>query len=296
MSILFDKYLKNHYHTRTMPSTLSQKNVTDTKLIGLINDHLSTLPKIGDIVKGTIISASKSEILIDIPGFTTGIVRGKEIKNLQGEQQNLKPGDPVDAMVLDIENENGQMELSLKSAITETSWLYVKEKEENQELLDLRINGVNKGGLLLSIKSIPAFLPVSQLTQEHYPRVEGGDKKKILQKLKEFVGKTLRVKIISYSPEEQKIIVSEKRAWEEAQKQKLAQYKIGDTVSTTVKSITNFGCFVTFDDNLEGLIPIETIPIPEGQTISDVVRQNQEISAKIIDLRGTKVFLSLKNE
>ncbi|KKT46964.1 MAG: RNA binding S1 domain protein [Parcubacteria group bacterium GW2011_GWC2_44_17] len=279
-----------------MPSTLSQKNVTDTKLIGLINDHLSTLPKIGDIVKGTIISASKSEILIDIPGFTTGIVRGKEIKNLQGEQQNLKPGDPVDAMVLDIENENGQMELSLKSAITETSWLYVKEKEENQELLDLRINGVNKGGLLLSIKSIPAFLPVSQLTQEHYPRVEGGDKKKILQKLKEFVGKTLRVKIISYSPEEQKIIVSEKRAWEEAQKQKLAQYKIGDTVSTTVKSITNFGCFVTFDDNLEGLIPIETIPIPEGQTISDVVRQNQEISAKIIDLRGTKVFLSLKNE
>ena len=260
-----------------MPSTLSQKNVTDTKLIGLINDHLSTLPKIGDIVKGTIISASKSEILIDIPGFTTGIVRGKEIKNLQGEQQNLKPGDPVDAMVLDIENENGQMELSLKSAITETSWLYVKEKEENQELLDLRINGVNKGGLLLSIKSIPAFLPVSQLTQEHYPRVEGGDKKKILQK-------------------EQKIIVSEKRAWEEAQKQKLAQYKIGDTVSTTVKSITNFGCFVTFDDNLEGLIPIETIPIPEGQTISDVVRQNQEISAKIIDLRGTKVFLSLKNE
>ena len=279
-----------------MPSTLSQKNVTDTKLIGLINDHLSTLPKIGDIVKGTIISASKSEILIDIPGFTTGILRGKEIKNLQGEQQNLKPGDPVDAMVLDIENENGQMELSLKSAITETSWLYVKEKEENQELLDLRINGVNKGGLLLSIKSIPAFLPVSQLTQEHYPRVEGGDKKKILQKLKEFVGKTLRVKIISYSPEEQKIIVSEKRAWEEAQKQKLAQYKIGDTVSTTVKSITNFGCFVTFDDNLEGLIPIETIPIPEGQTISDVVRQNQEISAKIIDLRGTKVFLSLKNE
>ena len=279
-----------------MPSTLSQKNVTDTKLIGLINDHLSTLPKIGDIVKGTIISASKSEILIDIPGFTTGIVRGKEIKNLQGEQQNLKPGDPVDAMVLDIENENGQMELSLKSAITETSWLYVKEKEENQELLDLGINGVNKGGLLLSIKSIPAFLPVSQLTQEHYPRVEGGDKKKILQKLKEFVGKTLRVKIISYSPEEQKIIVSEKRAWEEAQKQKLAQYKIGDTVSTTVKSITNFGCFVTFDDNLEGLIPIETIPIPEGQTISDVVRQNQEISAKIIDLRGTKVFLSLKNE
>ncbi len=279
-----------------MPSSLSQKNVTDAKLIGLINDHLSTLPKIGDIVKGTIISASKSEILIDIPGFTTGIVRGKEIKNLQGEQQNLKPGDPVDAMVLDIENENGQMELSLKSAITETSWLYVKEKEENQELIDLRINGVNKGGLLLSIKSIPAFLPVSQLTPEHYPRVDGGDKKKILQKLKEFVGKTLRVKIISYSPEEQKIIVSEKRAWEETQKQKLSQYKIGDTISAKVKSITNFGCFITFDDNLDGLIPIETISIPEGQTISDVVRQNQEISAKIIDLIGTKVFLSLKNE
>lgn len=279
-----------------MATAPMQKSSADTKLIGLINDHLSTLPKIGDIVKGTVISATKSEILIDIPGFTTGVVRGRELKNLPGEHQGLKPSDPVQAMVVDLENENGCMELSLKSAITEVSWSFVKEKVENQEVLDLRINGVNKGGLLTSIKSIPAFLPVSQLTQEHYPRVEGGDKRKILKKLKGFVGKTLQVKIISYSPEEQKIIVSEKRAWEEIQRQKLSQYKIGDTILANVKSITNFGCFVTFDTDLEGLIPIGAAPIPEGQTISDVLRQDQEVQAKITDMRGTKVFLSLLSQ
>lgn len=279
-----------------METILSQKSLADTKFIGLINDHLSTLPKTGDVVKGTVIYATKSEILIDIPGFTTGIVRGRELRNLPVEQHLLKVGDPVDAMVIDLENENGQMELSLKSAITETSWSYIKEKEENQEVLELRVSGANKGGLLTSIKSIPAFLPVSQLTSEHYPRVEGGDKKKILKKLKGFVGKILPVKIIAYSPEEQKIIVSEKRAWEETQKQKLAQYNIGDTVSVKVKSVTGFGCFITFDENLEGLISTSEVPLSEGQTISDVVHQDQEIEAKIIDIRGTKVFLSLKNE
>ncbi|MBI4360031.1 MAG: 30S ribosomal protein S1 [Candidatus Jacksonbacteria bacterium] len=276
-----------------MATELLQKSPTDAKLIGLINDHFSTLPKTGDVVKGIVIYATKSEILIDIPGFTTGVVRGRELRNLPTEHHGLKSGAPVDAMVIDLENENGQMELSLKSAITESSWSFIKEKEENQEVLELRVSGANKGGLLTSIKSIPAFLPVSQLTPEHYPRVEGGDKKKILKKLKGLVGKILPVKIIAYSPEEQKIIVSEKRAWEETQKQKLGEYKIDDTITGKVQSVTNFGCFIRFAESLEGLIPISEISIPEGKTISEVVHHDQEIEAKIIDIRGTKVFLSL---
>jgi small subunit ribosomal protein S1 len=140
-------------------------------------------------------------------------------------------------------------------------------------------------------------LPVSQLIPEHYPRVEGGDKKKILKKLKEFIGTPLSVKIISSDMEEEKIIISEKRAWEETQKQKLKEFKIGDQVDATVKSITNFGIFIAFDKDLEGLIHISEIAIPkgkEGRPISEFISINDTIKATIIDIKGTKVFLSLK--
>src|SRR3989338_3223358 len=131
---------------------------------------------------------------------------------------------------MDIENEKGQLELSLKAAFVEHAWNFIKNTEQNQEIIDIRVNGANKGGLLSIICNMPAFLPVSQLIPEHYPRVEGGDKKKILKKLRSFIGKTMAVKIISFDAQEQKIIISERRAWEETQKKKLGNYKADDTV------------------------------------------------------------------
>jgi small subunit ribosomal protein S1 len=134
-----------------------ENSVKDTNLNQMINDHLSNLPKKGDIVKGGVLHAHKKEILIDIDGFTTGVIRGPEIKNLPHEYLSIKPGTEVEAMVIDIENEKGQMELSLKAAAEETAWQFIKDKEKNQEVLEVRISGANKGGLLANISSMPAF-------------------------------------------------------------------------------------------------------------------------------------------
>jgi small subunit ribosomal protein S1 len=216
-------------------------------------------------------------------------------------------------MVIDLDNEKGQMELSLHSALTEGAWLYIKEKEKSQEILDLRIIGANKGGILASIRGIPAFLPVSQLAPEHYPKVEGGDKKKILKKLKSFVGKSLSVKIINHNPEEEKIIISEKRAWEVLQRQKLQQYHVGDVIPVSVNALTPFGAFVGFGDHLDGLIHISEFPEVNPQAkdalhepskdaqITDpapstALKVGDSIDSKIIDIRGTRVFFSLKQK
>lgn len=279
-----------------MITTTTTKTVTDTKLNKLINDHLSNLPKIGDVVKGKVIEAGKKSILIDIESFSTGIVRGREIKNLPPEFQDLQPGQNIEALVLDTENENGQMELSLKAAVIESAWQFIKDADQTQEIIDVKLIGANKGGLIAMIRNIPAFLPVSQLTQEHYPRVEGGDKKKILKKLRSYIGKTMSVKILSFSPEEEKIIISEKRAWEEAQKKILSSYNIGDTVKAVIKAITNFGAFVSFGNTLEGLVHISEIPQKDGEqkNIRELVNIGDEVDVKILDMRGNKVFLTMK--
>ena len=280
-----------------MTKTLTQ-TITDNKLNKLINDHMNSLPKIDELVKGRVLFVDKYEILVDIDTFTTGVVRGREIKDLPEEYQKLKPGDEIQAMVLDLENEKGQMELSLKGALIEGAWQFVKEKEKTQEIIEVKIKGANKGGLLANIRGIPAFLPVSQLNQEHYPRVEGGDKKKILKKLRSFIGKVFQVKIISFDPEQEKIIISEKRAWEQQQRQKLLKFKTGDLVQGTIKNTTNFGAFIEFANNLEGLIHISEVPQDKNKEpieISKILKPGDKVKAKIVDIKGTRVFLSLKN-
>lgn len=275
-----------------MTNTNDELLTNTNKLNKLINDHLSNLPKKDDIVKAKVLKITKREILVDIEGFTTGIIRGREARQLPLEYQDLQPGDEIDAMVVDTDNENGQMELSLQSALVETAWRFLKEKEKNQEVLDIKITGANKGGLLTMVKGMPAFLPVSQLIPDHYPHVEGGDKKKILKKLKMFVGKKLTVKIITANINESKVILSEKRAWEELQKDKVKNYKIDDEVLATVKAMTHFGAFVRFGDNLEALIHVSHIPKQNvaGETIN--LNVGDEIQAKIIDIKGTRIYLA----
>lgn len=276
-----------------MTKTTTIKTITENKLNKLINDYLANLPKTGDLVKGKVLSASKSQITVDIEGFTTGIVRGREIKNLPEECGKLKPGDEIQAMVIDLDNEDGQMELSLKSALAAGAWQFIKEKEKSQEIIEVKIKGANKGGLLSNIHGIPAFLPVSQLSPENYPKVEGGDKKKIFKKLRSLIGKTLAVKIIGSSAEEEKIILSEKRARDEQIKLTLQKFKPGDNVEGKITKIANFGAFITFTDNLEGLIHISEIPKDDKGQIN--LMADDEVKAKIIDIKGSRVFLSLKN-
>jgi len=167
--------------------------------------------------------------------------------------------------------------------------------KDNNETITVKVLGANKGGLLAEVSGIPAFLPVSQLSPEHYPRVEGGDSSKILLELQKFVGKDLEVKVFDFSQKENKLILSEKAKDTERIKESLKNYKVGDDVEGEIIGLTNFGAFIKFgDDNLEGLIHISEFDWKIIEDPAEIVKIGEKVTARIIDISNDKISLSLK--
>ncbi len=252
------------------------------------------VPKVGDLVEGTIISVSKNEIYLDLAGITTGIIRGREVYDESSEFSNLKIGDEIQATVIGLDNENGYMELSLREAGHKKAWDQLEKYYKEGKVVDSKVIDANKGGLMIKIGNVIGFLPVSQLTIEHYPRIEGGDKNKILGHLKSFVNQILRTKIIDLNEKDEKLIVSEKSAWDDKQKKAISQYKVGDKINGKVTGVVDFGAFVEFGENLEGLVHISELAWQRIDNPRDIIKVGDAVEAEIIEIEDTKVSLSIK--
>ena len=252
------------------------------------------IPQTGDIVKGVVITASKSEVKLDIDGILMGIVRGPELYSEVPEFANLKPGDEIEAAVIDEENENGELELSFRTVGQEKAWNNLRQAFKDKSTIKVKIIDANKGGLLARYCQINGFLPVSQLAPDNYPRISGGDKSKILEKLKSFVGMEFETNVMTLNEEENKIIFSEKDVWNRRQKPTLDKYKVGMEVEGKITAITNFGVFVNFDDGMEGLIHISELAWQRIDSPSELYKVNDKIKAEIVSIDGSKIFLSAK--
>jgi small subunit ribosomal protein S1 len=275
---------------------------------------------LGSTVEGVVVAKDRSCLFVDLGPSGTGIIYGKEFYEVKDVIKNLKIGDKVYAKVIELENEDGYRELSLKNATKEISWQKLREMKEKGDILKIKVLGVNKGGLLTEINSIPAFLPVSQLSLEHYPRIADADKQKILKELQKFIGKTLEVKILDLSAQENKLILSEKAKTEDKIKEILANYKKGDIIEGKITGITNFGVFIKFPlfslnskkiaedkegdrsdesaetekSSIEGLIHISELDWQLVENPAEVVKVNEIVKAQIIEINNNQVFLSLK--
>ncbi|MDZ4221412.1 MAG: S1 RNA-binding domain-containing protein, partial [Patescibacteria group bacterium] len=220
--------------------------------------HFS-IPKMGDLVSGQVLDISKNGIVVTMGGTLTGLVRGKELDDESGQYSKLSLGDAVEATVLDIENEQGMLELSFRQAGHRKAWDLLSELAKSGEIVDAKIIDANKGGLMVKVGNVEGFLPVSQLTVEHYPRVEGGDKNRILDRLRTYTNQMFRVKVITVREREEKLIVSEKAAWEREQHAQLEKFGVGDEVEGRVTGVVDFGAFVEFGEGLEGLVHISEL-------------------------------------
>ena len=261
----------------------------------LEKNNLLKPPKVGEIVEGKVIGKGRSSIFLDLGTTGTGIIYGKEFQEAKEQLKNLKTGDSVLAKILNLENEEGYIELSISRASKELTWVKLQQKKEKGEQIKVKILGANKGGLITEVFGIPAFLPVSQLEDQHYPRVEGGDSLKILRELQKFIGKELEVKIFDLSPKEEKLILSEKAKATEKIKEILKNYKIGDVVEGEITGITDFGAFMRFGaEGLEGLIHISELDWKLVEDPAEIVKVGQKVKAKIIDISDDRVSLSLK--
>lgn len=268
------------------------KNITTEE------NNLLKLPRVGDIIEGTIISKENSAVFLDLNNFKTGIIYGIEYQEARNKIKNLKIGDKLLAKVIELENEDGYVELSVNKAGQELTWEDLKQKKDKEEVLNVKIQKVNKGGLLTDISGIPAFLPTSQLSSENYPRVKDGDSAEILKELQKFIGQELEVKIFDLSQKEEKIILSEKVKEAKKNKEILENYKAGDIVKGEITAVLDFGAFIKFqkEDNepLEGLIHISELDWQLVEDPSDIVKVGEKVEAKIIDISNEKAFLSLK--
>jgi small subunit ribosomal protein S1 len=272
----------------------------------LLKDKPLEMPEVGDVLNGVVIDVSPHSVLLDLGVFGTGIVLGKDTKDGLRDNKKLKIGDKVTATLLELENEDGYIELSIREASYEKAWEDLESKKDNEEAVEVRVLDANKGGLMVEMNGIGGFLPVSQLASEHYPRVEDGNKNKILEKLKKLVGQTLLVKIIDTYRDEEKLIVSEKAAMSEKEEAMISELKEGDIVEGEISGVVDFGAFVKFypvgvskeekveGNKLEGLVHISELA---WQLISDpkeIVKVGDTIKAKIIGIDDARISLSIR--
>src|SRR3989338_9231762 len=266
-------------------------------------------PSVGSIVEGKIVARDRSSLFIDLGPQGTGIIYGREFYEVKDAIKNLNIGDTVFAKVVELENEDGYRELSLQDATKDINWQKLREMKDKEEIIKVKITGVNKGGLLTNINNIPAFLPVSQLSPENYPRVVDADKAKILKELQKFIGKTLEVKVLDLLAEENKLILSEKAKTEQLLKELLKDYKKGDIIEGKITGIADFGVFIKFpasqktaeaesttdEKAIEGLIHISELDWQLVQNPAEILKVGEMIKAQIIDINNNQVFLSLKS-
>jgi small subunit ribosomal protein S1 len=201
------------------------------------NSEAPRLPQPGDLVEGRLIKISKNALIVELGPLGTGIVYGGELRENKDMLKELKVGQKISGLVIDPENEDGFVELSLKEANLEKAWADLKTKKQTNQTVTVKVIQANRGGLVIKLADLTGFLPVSQLADQNYPRVEGGDKAKILNHLNKFVGREMEVKIIGLDKKADKLIVSEKAVPEKKTKENSKEKE--NTAKKTATALAN---------------------------------------------------------
>lgn len=287
-----EKVIKKNKSNKTKKSDMEKLlEADDTKIL-----------QVGDVVKGKISDISGNVVYVDLGRVGIGMVIGREAKSGLSTDSKLEIGSEIEAVVTDLYNEDGYIELSIREASYERAWDDLREKKEKEETVKTKILEANKGGLIIEINGITGFLPVSQLASNNYPRVEDGDRNKILELLKQLTNKELGVRILDVDQEEEKLIVSEKAAHSDQERKAITKLKVGDVVEGEVSGVVDFGAFVKFPiskdvdetQSLEGLVHISEIAWQLIDNPKELMKVGDKVKAKIIGIDDTRISLSVK--
>lgn len=270
------------------------EEIQENPVLKSIVDRSGTKPEADSLIEGPVILIEKSSVFVDLSPFGTGIIYGREFINAKDIIKKISLGDLIKAKVVETENDDGYIELSLKEAKQALAWSEAEKSIKAKTVLNLEIKDANKGGLILEWQGIQGFLPASQLKAEHYPRVLDSDKNKILKELKKLVGEKINVMIISTLPKEGKLIFSEKDNNPEEKKEILSKYTVGEEVECTVAGLVDFGVFLKLEDGLEGLVHISELDWGLVEDPRTMFKVGDKVHAKVIEIKDGKISLSIK--
>ena len=241
-----------------------------------------TLNKVSEhqVVEGTVISADKKEVVVNIGYKSDGIIPASEFRY----NPDLKVGDVVEVYVENAEDKKGQLILSHKKARLSKSWERVNAALENEEIIQGYIKCRTKGGMIVDVFGIEAFLPGSQI--DVHP----------IRDYDQFVGKTMEFKVVKINQEFRNVVVSHKALIEaelEAQKKEIiSKLEKGQILEGTVKNITSYGVFVDLG-GVDGLIHITDLSWGRVNDPHEVVQLDQKINVVILDFDDEKKRIAL---
>lgn len=250
----------------------------------------------GDLIEGTILEKGSRMITVDLGPYGTGAVYRGEIQNAREVIRGLKKGDSINGKVIDQDNDEGYIELSLSQADKQKSWELVQDIKDQEEIIKLKMSTANKGGLISDLHGLSAFLPISQIIDGFEGKDEINNKDEIMQILEGLIGSEIEVRIIDINARTNKLIVSQKAAKEESMKELVQNYKVGQEIEGVVSGIADFGVFVRFVDNpaVEGLIHISELGYKIVENPKELVKIDDVVKAKIVEIKDGRISLSLK--
>lgn len=272
----------------SLPKVKPEKE-TMSQLIEEMGDNLLPFAE-GEMVEAAILAVGGNRIWVNVANQSLGFIPEREITTKAG----LKPGDKIFATVVSMEDDEGNVVLSMKRADREKYWLDMETYFKSGEPVAVKITDANKGGLISDIGGVMGFLPVSQLAPLHYPRVEGGDKDEILNRLRAYIGQDFNVKVINCDRETNKLIFSEKAVRAIEVKSKIEKFKVGDEVGGKVTGIVDFGLFVSIDPEIEALVHISEVSWTRVNNLHKLFKVGDEVKAVVLSVEDGRISLSVK--
>src|ERR671924_1316565 len=252
-----------------------------------VPDYDATFPTIneGEVVHGTVVRVDKDEVLVDIGYKSEGVIPVSElsIRRSVNPADEVSLGDEIDALVLTKEDAEGRLILSKKRARFELAWKTIERKAETGEAIEGRVIEVVKGGLILDL-GVRGFLPASLVDIRR------------VQDLDEFLGETLRCKVIELNRSRNNVVLSRRAVLEEERKEMrqaiLDRLSPGDVVTGSISNIVDFGAFVDLE-GIDGLIHISELSWSHVNHPSELLEIGQDVRVKVLDIDRERQRISL---
>ena len=242
----------------------------------------------GDVLTGTVIGVSETEVTVDLKSYTVGIIRAEDysedpsfsIKN------DVHVGDEVTATVLRTDDGQGHILLSRKAAADELAWKKLQEYLDEKTVLDVKVGGVVKGGVIAYVEGIRGFIPASKLSLSY------------VENLEDWLNKEIQVQVITVEPEKKRLVLSareilrEKAA--EERRAKISNVQVGLVTEGKVESIQPYGAFIDLGEGLSGLVHVSQISDKRIKTPDAVLKVGDTVKVKVIAIKDGKLSLSMK--
>lgn len=242
----------------------------------------------GDVLTGTVIGVSDTEVTVDLKSYTDGVIKPEDYSDDPSFSitRDVQVGDEVTATVLRTDDGQGHILLSRKAAANELAWKKLQEYMDEKTVLDVKVGGVVKGGVVAYVEGIRGFIPASKLSLSY------------VENLEDWLNKEIQVQVITVDPEKKRLALSareilrEKAA--EERRAKISNVQVGFVTEGKVESIQPYGAFIDLGDGLSGLVHVSQISDKRIKTPDVVLKVGDTVKVKVIAIKDGKLSLSMK--